>query len=120
MITSLHNSLTARHLGAYKTLEKIRQRYYWPDFKTDVKHRILRVDKCQKRAGPPQKHRQSLVYWKISYPFHNIGLDFLGPLRTSNGCRYILLIGDHFTKWCEAIPLPDQLAATTSDALLER
>ena len=26
-ITSLHNSLTAGHLGAYKTLEKIRQRY---------------------------------------------------------------------------------------------
>ena len=57
---------------------------------------------------------------EISYPFHHIGLDFLGPLRTSNGCRYILLIGDHFTKWYEAIPLPDQTAATTSDALLER
>ena len=27
IITSLHNSLTAGHLGAYKTLEKIRQRY---------------------------------------------------------------------------------------------
>ena len=120
IITSLHNSLTAGHLGAYKTLEKIRQRYYWPGFKTDVKHHILHCDKCQKRSGPPQKHRHSLVDWKISYPFHHIGLDFLGPLPTSNGCRYILLIGDHFTKWYEAIPLPDQTAATTSDALLER
>ena len=44
----------------------------------------------------------------------------MGPLPTSNGCRYILLIGDHFTKWYEAIPLPDQTAATTSDAFLER
>ena len=120
IITSLHNSVTAGHLGAYKTLEKIRQRYYWPGFKTDVKHHILRCDKCQKRSGPPQKHRHSLVDWKISYPFHHIGLNFLGPLPTSNGCRYILLIGDHFTKWYEAIPLPDQTAATTSDALLER
>ena len=120
IITSLHNSVTAGHLDAYKTLEKIRQRYYWPGFKTDVKHHILRCDKCQKRSGPPQKHRHSLVDWKISYPFHHIGLDFLGPLPTSNGCRYILLIGDHFTKWYEAIPLPDQTAATTSDALLER
>ena len=120
IITSLQNSLTAGHLGAYKTLEKIRQRNYWPGFKTDVKHHILRCDKCQKRSDPPQKHRHSLVDWKISYPFHHIGLDFLGPLHTSNGCRYILLIGDHFTKWYEAIPLPDQTAATTSDALLER
>ena len=120
IITSQHNSLTAGHLGAYKTVEKIRQRYYWPGFKTDVKHHILRCDKRQKPYGPPQKHRHSLVDWKISYPFHLIGLDFLGPLPTSNGCRYILLIGDHFTKWYEAIPLPDQTAATTSDVFLER
>ena len=120
IITSLHNSLTAGHLGAYKTLGKLRQHYYRPGFKTDVKHRILRCDKCQKRSGPPQKHRHSLVDWKISYPFHHIGLDFLGPLPTSNGCHYILLIGDHFTRWYKAILLPDQTAATTSDALLER
>ena len=120
VITSLHNSLTAGHLAAYKTLKKFRQRYYWPGFKTDVKHHILRCDKCQKRAGPPQKHRHSLVDWKISYPFHHIGLDFLGLLPTSNGCRFILLIDDHFAKLYEAIPLPDQTAATTSDALLER
>ena len=30
------------------------------------------------------------------------------------------MIGGHFTKWYEAIPLPDQTAATTSDAILER
>ena len=120
IITSLHNSVTAGQLGAYKIVEKSSQRYYWPGFKTDVKHHIFRCDKCQKRSGPPQKHRQSLVNWKNSYPFHHIGLDFLGPLPTSNGCRYILWIGDHFTKWYEAIPLPDYTAATASDALLER
>ena len=98
VITSLHYSETAGHLDAYKTLEKNCQRYYWPGFKTDVKHHILRCNKCQKRSRPPQKHRHSLVDWIISYPFHDIGLDFLGPLPTSNGCRYILLIGDHFTK----------------------
>ena len=87
IITSLHNSVTAGHLGAYKTFEKIRQRYYWPRFKTVVKHHILRCDKCQKRSGPPQKHRRSLVDWKITYPFHHIGLDILGLSPTTNGCR---------------------------------
>ena len=29
------------------------------------------------------------------------------------------MIGDHFTKWYEAIPLPDQQASTTANALLE-
>ena len=41
IITSLNNSLTIGQLGAYKTLKKIRQRYYWPGFKTDVKHHTL-------------------------------------------------------------------------------
>ena len=56
VITSIHNSVTAGHLGAFKALKKIRQRYYWPGSKADVKHHILRCDKCQKRSGPPQKH----------------------------------------------------------------
>ena len=58
--------MTAGHLGAYKTLEKARQRYYQPGFKTDIKHRILRCDKSQKRSGSPQKHRYSLVDSRIS------------------------------------------------------
>ena len=72
------------------------------------------------KAMPPQKHRHSLVAWNISYPFYHNGLDLLGRLPTSNRCRYIVLIGYHFTNWYEAIPHPDQTAATTSDALLER
>ena len=53
-ITSTHNSVTAGHLGAHKTLEIIRQCVYWPGFKTDAKHHILRCDKCQKRSALPK------------------------------------------------------------------
>ena len=43
----------------------------------------------------------------------------MGPLTLSNGNQHILLIGDHFSKRYEAIPLPDQTAPTTATALLE-
>ena len=119
IVTSLHDSLTSGHLGRYKTIENIRERFYWPGFKDDVKLHIEECIKCQKRSGPPKTHRHSLVDWKLSYPFHHIGIDFLGPLPSSNGMRHILLIGDHFTKWYEAIPLPNQQASTTADALLD-
>ena len=119
VLKSAHDSTSAAHLGSYKTIEKFRQRYYWPGFKDDVKRYIKCCDKCQKRSGPPKTHRHSLVDWRVSYPFHHVGLDFLGPLPSSNGNQYILLIGDHFTKWYEAIPLPDQKASTTADALIE-
>ena len=33
--------------------------------------------------------------------------------------KHILVSGDHFTKWYEAIPLSDQTAVTTANALVD-
>ena len=46
-------------------------------------------------------------------------MDFMGPLTLCNGNQHIRLIADHFSKWYEAIPLPDQTAPTTATALVE-
>ena len=43
----------------------------------------------------------------------------MGPLPLSNGNKDILVIGDHCTKWYEAIPLPDQTAVTTANASVD-
>ena len=49
-----------------------------------------------------------------------IALDIMGPLPvTHRGNKYILCIGDYFTKWMEAVPLPNQEASTIADALIE-
>ena len=74
---------------------------------------------CQKRNSPTKKHIYSLRAWKPSFSFSTIGIDFLGRLPPSAGNQYILLIGDHFTKWHEAIALPDQSALTTAKALMD-
>ena len=38
-------------------------------------------------------------------------MDIMGPLpETPRGNRYILVVGDFFTKWKEAYPLPDMEA----------
>ena len=74
---------------------------------------------CQKRNSPTKKHIHSLRAWKPSFPFSTVGIDFLGPLPPSAGNQYILLIGDHFTKWHEAVALPDQSAPTTAKALVD-
>ena len=119
VLNSIHSSTTGGHLGIFKTVEKVRERFYWPGFQEDVKLFIKRCEQCQKRANPPKTHRHSLVEWTPSYPFPHIGIDFIGPLPLSNGNQHILLIGDHFSKWYEAIRLPDQTAYTTATALLE-
>ncbi|KII60697.1 Retrovirus-related Pol polyprotein [Thelohanellus kitauei] len=46
-------------------------------------------------------------------------IDFVGPLPTTkNGNRYILVMTDHFSRWVEAVALPDQTAESTSKAVL--
>jgi hypothetical protein len=44
-----------------------------------------------------------------------IALDIMGPLpQTKQGNKYILVIGDYFTKWKEAYAMPDQTAVTVA------
>ena len=119
ILESIHSSTTAAHLGVTETLEKLRARFYWPGHKKDVSVFVSSCLVCQQRNSPKRKHRHSLINWPPNFPFAHIGIDFLGPLPISNGNSYIAIFGDHFTKWYEAVPLPDQTAEMTATALLE-
>ena len=119
ILSACHSSPTAWHLRVAKTSEKIKQRFHRPGLQEDTKLFASRCPECQKRSGPPEKYHHSLVEWQASCPFHHIGIDFMGRLSLSNGNKHILVIGDHFTKWYEAIPLPDQTTFTTANALVD-
>ena len=116
---SVHSPSTYGHLGVVKATEKLRQKLYWTSFQEDVKLFISRCPPCQKQSNPPKTHCHALVDWKASYPFHHISIDFMGLLLDSNGHKVIFLIGNHFNKWYEAVPLPDQRASTTATASIE-
>jgi hypothetical protein len=46
-------------------------------------------------------------------------INITGPYVTlTKGNRYLLTYIDHFTKWAEAVPLPDQEATTVANALV--
>ncbi|GFW54778.1 retrovirus-related Pol polyprotein from transposon 412 [Trichonephila clavipes] len=55
------------------------------------------------------------------YPNEIVTLDLLGPYPASRPERYkfILVITDHFTKWCELIPLRKASAQTIANAFFD-
>ena len=52
---------------------------------------------------------------KPSNPFWQESLDIMGSLPECQGNKYILLIGGQFSKWYEAVALPNQEAKTVAN-----
>ena len=113
-----HDAPTAGHQGFERTLERLRQEAYWVSMATDVERYCRECTKCQQsKLSRPQ--RAPLTNMPIGLPWQMIAVDILAvPLSTNNN-RYLLVIQDYFTKWVEAVPLPDQTAARITGELVK-
>ena len=64
------------------------------------------------------KSRQRLYAGR---PWQKLAVDLVGPFpMTARGNRWILVLTDHFTRWQDAIALPDATAPTVASTLDER
>ena len=120
VLEELHDSKSAAHLGVTKTRNKIRDRFYWYGYTTDIRSWIRRCDICSRRKSPSTRRRAKLQQDVAGHTGQRIAMDILGPLPiTPSGNRFILVIGDYFSKWIEAYPIPNQEATTCADRLTQ-
>ena len=107
-----HDDPTAAHATERKMMDKIRERYYWPQMYEDLRTYVKSCDICQRRGR--NKRNEPLHPIPVGEPFHQIGIDFVGPLqRSSSNNRYIIVAVDYLTKWPEAKPVPEATAEQT-------
>jgi hypothetical protein len=86
-----------------------RQGLYWPSMLKDCIEYAKGCLDCQKHAGIQHVPATELHSIVKPWPFRGWALDLIGEIKppSSKGQRYILVGIDYFTKWIEAIALPN-------------
>ena len=101
-------------------LRQLKERFYWPGMYEDVKNWCQTCPTCVTKKSPVPKGRAPMQTFRAGYPMQVIAVDITGPFPESEaGNTYVLVVGDYFTKWMEAIPIPDQEATTVAAKLVD-
>ena len=115
-----HSIPSAGHQGMCRTLQRVRQKFYWFKLKRDIKQFIVGCAVCNQNKKNAPLGKCPLTDFQAGAPMERVHIDFLGPLpTTSQGHEYILVMVDQFTKWVECVPLPNQTAEVTAKAVID-
>ena len=120
VLKELHVGPVGGHLGVEKTFSKLKLRFYWPGHYKDTQDWCRTCNDCATRKiGAPQ-NRAPLGSIPTGNPGQFVAVDIIGPFpEDSSGNKYILVAVDHFTKWGEAFPIPNQEAVTIAQVLCQ-
>ncbi|GBN92271.1 Transposon Ty3-G Gag-Pol polyprotein [Araneus ventricosus] len=113
----LHNLAHPLSLsGIAASTKLISARYVWPDFEAPLDSRSTR----RPPLTPVRKTATALGTFSLpDARFTHIHIDIVGPLPPSEGQIYLLTIINRFSRWPEAIPIPDMRAKTIRRAIFD-
>lgn len=110
------------HFGRNKTTHKIRERYYWPNMISDIRHYVKSCMPClqnnhrrQKAPGALKPIKPPDGVWQL------LTMDFHGPITpaTKQGNRYIISLTDVLSKFVITKAVRDCTASTAARFLTE-
>lgn len=114
-----HDEPLSAHGGFYKTGERVRRKYFWPNMIKDVRGYVNKCQVCKaakhsnkNQTTPMGKMRESEMPWQLIF------VDLIGPLpRSKNGYKHIFVVVDSFSKFVRVKPLREATAKSIVDFL---
>ena len=107
------------HLGIERTLDLLRDQFYWPSMTEDMTRCIMQCERClQFKASP---NRAPMKNVDATYPMELVHMDYL-MIEINEGGKdvHILVITDHFTQYAQAIVSSLQTAKCTTQKLWDK
>lgn len=120
VLIACHDGVGGSHLGRFKTLNKVAQRFFWTGMAEDVKDYVAGCEYCGIRKSPrmPREPNQQPLPVVVN-PFDRVAVDFVGPLPvTARGNKYCLVFVDYATRWPEAFATKNMEAVTVASILI--
>lgn len=109
------------HFAFDKTIERIKQNYWFPKMNRFVQKYINSCLHClyhKEHGGKKPGYLHSVP--KYARPHHTLHLDHLGPfIETQRGNKYLLVIVDGFSKFTYIKAVPDTSTKHTTEKLEE-
>lgn len=107
------------HWGFEKTLQRIKEHYWFAKMRRFVKKYVNSCLECAHHKAPGGKREGELhPIEKVCTPFHTIHADHLGPfVKSKKGNCYLLVIVDGFTKYISINPVKNTKSTTSVNVM---
>jgi transposase InsO family protein len=101
------------HFGPFRTSSYIRRYYWWPTLTKDVLEFCQTCGRCQMNKPSNQRPQGLLKSLPIpSRPWESVGIDFLGPLPTSESHNYLMVVICRLTSMVRLVPTRTDVKAS--------
>jgi hypothetical protein len=92
IFSAYHASPSAGHMGIYKTLHRVRLRFFWPQCRKDVTNWVLQCPHCIAVNGTVARNSELIFSWPLCCPFYILHVDLWAPGDIANyrGDTYLL------------------------------
>jgi transposase InsO family protein len=119
VLALMHAHPSAGHPGIRRTMKRVEQEFFWPNWRKDVVAYVNSCKSCQEAKGPRLQRPNKPIC--SEGPNYLVAMDIIGPLQqTISGNVYILTIQDHFTKFVVVCALTDSKAVTVAKAFINQ